>query len=55
MTGIGDEKTAPDDINVINPAFDITPPELISCIITEKVIAKPPYEESIKELFEANK
>ena len=55
LTGIGDKKTAPDDINVINPAFDMTPPELISGIITEKGIAKPPYEESIKKLFEANK
>jgi len=55
LTGIGDKKTAPDDINVINPAFDMTPPELISGIITEKGIVKPPYEESIKKLFEANK
>jgi len=54
VTGIGDKKTAPDDINVINPAFDMTPPELISGIITEKGVAKPPYEESIKKLFEAN-
>ena len=55
VTGIGDKKTAPDDINVINPAFDMTPPELISGIITENGVAKPPYDESIKKLFEANK
>ncbi len=55
VTGIGDKKTAPDGIDVINPAFDITPPELISGIITENGIAKPPYEESIKKLFEAKK
>ncbi len=54
VTGIGDKKTAPDDINVINPAFDMTPPELISGIITEKGVAKPPYKESIKKLFEVN-
>ena len=54
VTGIGDKKTAPDGINVINPAFDMTPPELISGIITEKGVAKAPYEESIKKLFEAN-
>jgi len=52
VTGIGDKKTAPDDINVINPAFDMTPPELISGIITEKGVAKPPFEESIKKLFD---
>ena len=55
VTGIGDKKTAPDGIDVINPAFDITPPELISGIITENGIAKPPFQESIKELFEAKK
>jgi len=54
VTGIGDKKTAPDGINVINPAFDMTPPELIAAIITEKGIAKSPLEESIKKLFQAN-
>ena len=51
VTGIGDKKTAPDGIDVINPAFDITPPELISGIITENGVIKSPYEESIKKLF----
>ena len=54
VTGIGKKKTAPDDIEVINPAFDMTPPELISGIITEKGVVKPPYDESISKLFEAN-
>ena len=54
VTGIGDTKTAPDGIDVINPAFDMTPPELISAIITENGVAKPPFQESIKELFAAN-
>ena len=54
VTGIGDTKTAPDGINVINPAFDMTPPELISGIITENGIAKSPFEKSIRQLFAAN-
>jgi methylthioribose-1-phosphate isomerase len=54
VTGIGDKKTAPDGISVINPAFDMTPPELISGIITEKGVATAPYEESIQKLFEVN-
>ena len=54
VTEIGGKKTAPDGIDVINPAFDMTPPELISGIITEKGVAKPPFQESIKELFAAN-
>ena len=54
LTGIGDTKTAPDGIDVINPAFDMTPPELISGIITENGIAKSPFEKSIRQLFAAN-
>ena len=54
VTGTGEKKTAPDDINVINPAFDMTPPELISGIITEKGVATAPYEESLEKLFQAN-
>ena len=54
VTGIGDKKTAPDDIGVINPAFDMTPPDLISGIITEKGVVTAPFEESISKLFEAN-
>ena len=54
VTGIGEKKTAPDGVNVINPAFDMTPPELISGIITEKGVAIAPFEESLKKLFQAN-
>jgi methylthioribose-1-phosphate isomerase len=53
VTQIGGRKTAPDDIGVINPAFDMTPPELISGIITEAGIAKSPFEKSIKKLFKS--
>ncbi|HJU13346.1 MAG TPA: S-methyl-5-thioribose-1-phosphate isomerase, partial [Candidatus Nitrosotalea sp.] len=55
VTGVAGKKTAPDDINVINPAFDMTPPELITGIITEAGVAKPPFEESIKKLFESSR
>ena len=54
VTGTGDKKTAPDGINVINPAFDMTPPELISGIITENGIATPPFEKSIQSLFDCS-
>jgi methylthioribose-1-phosphate isomerase len=54
VTGIGDKKTAPDGIGVINPAFDMTPPELIAGIITEEGVATAPYEESILKLFKNN-
>jgi len=54
VTMIGEKKTAPDDIDVINPAFDMTPPELISGIITENGVIIAPFVETIKELFAAN-
>ena len=53
VTGMAGKKTAPADITVINPAFDMTPPELITGIITEAGIATPPFEESIKKLFDS--
>ncbi len=39
------------EVEVYNPAFDITPPELITGIITEKGVAKPPYTESLRRLM----
>ena len=54
VTSIAGHRTAPEGISVINPAFDMTPPELITCIITEQGVAKPPYTESIQKLFKAN-
>jgi methylthioribose-1-phosphate isomerase len=48
----GSEPTAPTDIGVWNPAFDVTPAELITAIITEVGVLKPPYEQSIQAAFE---
>ncbi|MBO3841495.1 MAG: S-methyl-5-thioribose-1-phosphate isomerase [Candidatus Brockarchaeota archaeon] len=41
-------------VEAINPAFDVTPPELISGIVTEKGILQPPYENSIPKAFSEN-
>ena len=49
---IGKKIIAPPNIGVINPAFDITPPKLITKIITEKGIVSPPYSKNIKKLME---
>ena len=42
--------TAPADVQVYNPAFDVVPNELITGIITEKGILTPPFTDGIKEL-----
>ena len=36
--------TAPDDVDVFNPAFDVTPARLITAIITDRGVARPPYQ-----------
>ena len=43
--------TAPDGIDVYNPAFDVVPHSYITAIITEKGIIRPDYAENFKELF----
>lgn len=48
---VGGKRTALADMEVYNPAFDITPHRYVAAIITEAGIAIPPYETSIKELF----
>ena len=42
---------APDGVKIFNPAFDVTDNELITAIITEKGIIRPPYTSSLAELF----
>ena len=42
-------RTAPEGVQVYNPAFDVTPARLIAGIITEKGILRPPFEKSIAE------
>ncbi len=44
-------KTAPDSSKFYNPAFDVTPHELITGIITEKGLIKPPFEAAFKTLY----
>jgi methylthioribose-1-phosphate isomerase len=44
------ERMAPPGVNVYNPAFDVTENTLISAIITEYGIARPPYSESLGKI-----
>ncbi len=41
---------APRDIEVENPAFDVTPAKYVTAIVTERGVARAPYEESLKRL-----
>jgi methylthioribose-1-phosphate isomerase len=45
---VGRRRVAPKGVRVFNPAFDITPPELITGIITERGVLTPPFEKNLK-------
>jgi len=44
-------RTAPEGVKVFNPAFDVTPNELVTAIITEKGIVRPPFNVNLQQLF----
>ena len=48
---LGPTQTAPLDVGVWNPAFDVTPHALLTGIITEKGILYPPFQENLAKLF----
>jgi methylthioribose-1-phosphate isomerase len=41
---------APEGIRVENPAFDVTPCRYVTAIVTERGVARPPYQESLRRL-----
>ncbi len=43
-------RTAPEEVAVYNPAFDVTPARYVSAIITERGVARQPYAESLAAL-----
>ena len=43
-------RMAPEGIEVRNPAFDVTPNRYVTAIITEKGVARAPYNESLRGL-----
>lgn len=52
VTHIGNYQITPEGINIANPAFDVTPAKYVTGIITERGIARPPYQESLLALFD---
>lgn len=51
VTGYGEENWAPENIKVRNPAFDVTPNELVTGLITEKALVTAPYKENLWALY----
>jgi methylthioribose-1-phosphate isomerase len=52
VTHLQDIQLAPDGVEVSNYAFDVTPNEFVTAIITEKGVARAPYIESLRKQFE---
>lgn len=53
ITIINGDFVAPKGVKTYNPSFDVTPAELITAIVTEKGIVRPPFKEGLKKLFES--
>jgi len=51
VTHVGDAQITPADVPVYNFAFDVTPAELVTAIITDRGVLRPPYDEAISGLF----
>ncbi|HEX8892852.1 MAG TPA: S-methyl-5-thioribose-1-phosphate isomerase [Terriglobales bacterium] len=50
VTHLAGKQIAPDAVRVENPAFDVTPSKYVAAIITERGVARAPYEESLAGL-----
>ena len=46
-----EKRMAPENVKVFNPAFDVTDADLITAIITERGILRPPYNEALKKIM----
>jgi methylthioribose-1-phosphate isomerase len=50
VTHMREQRLAPEGIRVQNPAFDVTPSEFITAIITDKGVARQPFTESLRRI-----
>ena len=50
VTHLAGKQIAPDGVHVENPAFDVTPHQYVTAIITERGVARAPYGESLKSM-----
>lgn len=52
VTHIGKTRVAPEGVPVLNPAFDVTPAEYVTAIITERGVLRPPLAEALRGVLE---
>jgi methylthioribose-1-phosphate isomerase len=51
ITHIQERQIAPSGVAVANPAFDVTPHELVTAIVTERGVARAPFKTSLRRLL----
>jgi methylthioribose-1-phosphate isomerase len=54
VTHIGGVRIVPEGVSVFNPAFDVTPHQFVTAIITDRGVALPPYAEMLTQLAQSN-
>jgi methylthioribose-1-phosphate isomerase len=47
---VAGRRVAPRNVGALNPAFDVTPPELVTGIVTDRGVAGPPFVDSLRSL-----
>ena len=52
VTTLGGQSIAPPGVNAAHPAFDVTPHELITAIITERGVVYPPFDENLRRTLQ---
>jgi len=55
VTTIAGKLMTPEGVQIENPAFDVTPAKYVTAIVTERGIARAPYEESLARLVQGQK
>jgi methylthioribose-1-phosphate isomerase len=51
VTHLAGQALVPAGVSARHPAFDVTPAALVTAIVTERGIARPPYADSLRALF----
>ena len=51
ISHFGQKAIGPEDVKILNPAFDVTPNKYVAGIITEKGVLRPPYKTEIRKVF----
>jgi methylthioribose-1-phosphate isomerase len=50
VSHVGEIQLTPEGVAIANPAFDVTPEKFVTAIITDKGVARPPYNDSLAKL-----